>query len=173
MRTRTFFCNATAIGCLLIGLLGCQIEATTSDADTEAPQPETAARIAVDVGVIVEDMDRSLAFYRDLLELPVIAEINTSLIGKGRMVQLKHGASIIKLVQMEEAPTATTETGIATTFGYRYITLMIEDMDAVLTRLAPGNVPITLPVTELGNGAKIHMVEDPDGNIVEFVQEAP
>ena len=28
-----------------------------------------------------------------------------------------------------------------------------------------------MALTELGNGAKIMMVEDPDGNIIEFVQE--
>lgn len=156
---------------VVLVLSGCQIEASTSEPETnpsEAPSP----RIAVDVGVIVEDMERSLVFYRDLLGLPVVAEVNTSLIGKGLMVQLKHGASLIKLVQMEEAPSAETETGIATTFGYRYITLMVEDMDAVLAKLEPGDVPVALPVTTLGNGAKIYMVEDPDGNIVEFVQEA-
>ena len=31
-------------------------------------------RIAIDVGIVVTDMERSLSFYRDLLGLPVIAE---------------------------------------------------------------------------------------------------
>ena len=28
-----------------------------------------------------------------------------------------------------------------------------------------------MPITTLGHGAKIAMVEDPDGNVIEFVQE--
>ena len=155
---------------LMLGFLA----ACTTETPTPAPQaaPTPTARIAVDAGVVVADMEQALGFYRDLLGLPVVAEVTTSLIGKGRMVQLKHGASLIKLVQMDEAPSERTPTGIPTVFGYRYITLMVTDLDAIIAKIEQGAVPIALPVTELGNGARIVMVEDPDGNIVEFVQEA-
>lgn len=138
---------------------------------TVSTLPE-APRIAVDAGILVTDMEQALTFYRDLLELAVIAEISTSLIGKGRMVQLQHGASLIKLVEMEQAPSQTSPSGLSSAFGYRYITLMITDMEAVIQKIEQANVPIALPLTPLGNGARIIMVEDPDGNIVEFVQEA-
>lgn len=45
-------------------------------------------------------------------------------------------------------------------------------MDVIVEKTDKGKVSIKIPVTELGNGAKIFIVEDPDGNIVEFVQEA-
>ncbi|MEL6253977.1 MAG: VOC family protein [Bacteroidota bacterium] len=131
-----------------------------------------APRIAVDAGLLVANMDESLAFYRDLIGLPLIAEITTSLIGKGRMVQLQHGASLIKLVEMEQPPSKTSPTGLSSALGYRYITLMITDMDAMMERIEQANIPIALPLTTLGNGAQIVMVEDPDRNVVEFVQEA-
>ncbi len=143
---------------------------TPETSSTQEPTP--TARIAVDAGVIVADMDAMLVFYRDLLGLPVVADITTSLIGKGRMVQLKHGASLIKLVQMEAVPEAATATGITTMFGYRYITLMIEDMASIVAKTEAAGTPVFLPLTTLGNGAQIYMVEDPEGNIVEFVQEA-
>ena len=172
-RLDRLFCSAV-VGILFFLLAACTPEtpapASGDDTSQEAPAPST--RIAVDVGVVVEDMERSLGFYHDLLGLPVVAEVTTSLIGKGQMVQLKHGASLIKLVQMEEAPSGGTPTGIATTFGYRYITLLVDDIDAIMTKIEQGAAPIALPLTELGNGAQIVMVEDPDGNIVEFVQEA-
>ena len=63
-----------------------------------------SARIAIDVGIVVVDIARSLSFYRDRIGLPVVAEVQTTLIGKGRMVQLKYGESLIKLVQLNEAP---------------------------------------------------------------------
>ena len=88
------------------------------------------------------------------------------------MVQLKHGTSLIKLVELKTTPSAKTETGINTAMGYRYITLMVTEIDPIAEKLAQNHVPVALPLTTLGNGAKILMVEDPEGNIVEFVQEA-
>jgi len=43
-------------------------------------------RIAIDIGIVVADIEESLGFYRDLLDLPVIADLTTSLIGHGRML---------------------------------------------------------------------------------------
>ena len=128
-------------------------------------------RIAIDVGVVVADLDRSLHFYRDLLDLSVIAELTTSLIGTGRMVQLQHGQSLIKLVELNERPLEQSPIGIPTTLGYRYITLLVADLTAIMTKMAQAHVTITLPVTQLQHGTTIAMVSDPDGNIVEFVQE--
>ena len=130
------------------------------------------ARVAIDVGVVVADMERSLHFYRDLIGLPVIAEVTTSLIGKGRMVQLKHGESLIKLLEMDEVPSARSLKGISKAIGYRYVTLLVSNLEEIATKLERAGVAIALPITQLGNGAKIFMVEDPDGNIVEFVREA-
>ena len=132
---------------------------------------QTPTRIAVDVGIVVATMERALGFYRDLLNLPVVADVATSLIGKGRMVQLKHGESLIKLVELDQGPSAPQATGIAMALGYRYITLLVPDLDAVMTRMTQTAITIVLPVTQLSSGSTIAMVADPDGNIVEFVQE--
>ena len=56
-------------------------------------------------------------------------------------------------------------------YGYRYITLLVSDIDTIMAKIKQRVITITLPATQLSNGAKIAMVEDPDGNIVEFVQE--
>ncbi|MEM6801788.1 MAG: VOC family protein [Bacteroidota bacterium] len=162
---------------LLLVLWSCSPQKSDKQQSTD-PENMTVStqqkppRIAIDAGVIVGDMEQALSFYRDLLELTVIAEIQTSLIGKGRMVQLQHGASLIKLVEMEQPPSQSSPSGLSTAFGYRYITLMIKDMDAMMQKIEQADVPIALPLTTLGNGAQIVMVQDPDGNIVEFVQEA-
>ena len=129
-------------------------------------------RKAVDIGILVTDMERSLHFYRDLLELPVVGEIRTTLIGPGRLVQLQYGASLIKLTQMDQSPSVSSPEGLTSAYGYRYLTLLVSDIDAMMCRLEQGGVAVAIPVTVLGHGARIAMVEDPDGNIVEFVQEA-
>ena len=134
--------------------------------------PDASKRIAVDVGLVVADMQRALSFYRDLIGLPVVAEVTISLIGRGQMVQLAHGASLIKLVRLEKPPSAGSPAGISKALGYRYITLLIADIEAIMTKLEQEKVSIALPITRLENGAAIAMVMDPDGNIIEFVQTA-
>ncbi len=132
--------------------------------------PGLPIRIAIDVGVVVADMERSLAFYCDLLGLAAIAEIPTTLIGRGRMVQLQHGQSLIKLVEMERAPAQQSPAGIAAALGYRYITLLVPEIAAIMATME--KAAIAVPITRLDNGTQIAMVADPDGNIVEFVQAA-
>jgi len=156
---------------LFLSLEACNPQ-DTSAADSVADEPsDSELRIALDVGIVVSDMEKSLSFYRDLIGLPVIAEVRTSLIGAGTMVQLRHGASLIKLLEMDEAPLARTETGITTTLGHRYVTFMVSDISIYEQKIEEADSPVAMPLTELGNGAKIMMIEDPDGNIIEFVQE--
>ena len=68
------------------------------------PNSISSPRIAIDVGILVTDIEQALSFYRDLIGLQVVGEVTTSLIGKGRLVQLKHGQSLIKLLQMDKTP---------------------------------------------------------------------
>jgi catechol 2,3-dioxygenase-like lactoylglutathione lyase family enzyme len=131
---------------------------------------ERERRIAVDVGVLVAEMGRSLAFYRDLLGLPVVADVPTTLIGRGRMVQLAHGRSLIKLVEMAEQPPRGMGSLTAVT-GFRYITLLVPDIAAIVEKCRQQAIDFPLPLTQLPSGTWIAMTVDPDGNIVEFVQE--
>lgn len=161
---------------LILLILGCRQNARTDQAKISPQTPISedeisSARIAVDVGVLVADMEKSLGFYRDLIGLSFVTEINTTLIGTGRMVQLKHGESLIKLVEMDQKPSLPSPEEISSALGYRYITLMVPEMDSIKAKIEQASVEVKLPLTELGNGAKILMVKDPDGNIVEFVQE--
>ena len=131
----------------------------------------SSPRVAVDVGLLVADLETALSFYRDLLGLSVVADVTTSLIGPGRMIQLKHGSSLIKLVELDNSPPRQLSIGISTTLGYRYITLLFSDVTEIMRRVEESQVPIVVPITRLGNGVAIAMVKDPDGNIVEFVQQ--
>ena len=132
----------------------------------------SSARIAVDIGILVVDMERSLHFYRDILGMPVTGEVRTSMIGAGRLVKIEYGSSLIKLLQMDDAPTNYSPSGLTSAYGLRYITLLVDDIEQTVTRIEQSGQTITMPVTILGHGVKIAMVEDPDGNVIEFVQEA-
>jgi len=161
------------LGFILMSLIGIK---TTDVSDTqlykndlEAGLHQDGERMAIDIGLVVSDMDASLGFYRDMLGLEQVGEITTKLIGKGQMIQLKHGSSLIKLLKME-SPAVASKEGFVDVIGYRYITLIVPNIDTIIKRIEKENVATVMPLTELGNGAKILMVKDPDGNVVEFVQ---
>ena len=157
---------------LFVSLEGCNSQNTSVAAKVNREMnDDDQRRVAVDVGIVVTNMEASLSFYQDLLGLRVVAEVRTSLIGAGTMVQLEHGESLIKLIEMDDPPSAEPVRGIAATFGHRYITLMVPDIAPYVSRFGNVGIPVVMPLTVLGNGAKIMMIEDPDGNIVEFVQE--
>ena len=52
--------------------------------------------------------------------------------------------------------------------GVRWITLDVDDIDAVMARCA--GRPVQLPVTELRPGLRVSIIEDPDGNAIELVE---
>lgn len=93
-----------------------------------------SVRIALDVGLVVADLEQSLSFYHDLVGLPIVGELNTSLIGRGRMVQLSYGESLIKLIQLETNPNPSYK-GVSAALGIRYITLLVADIETVMGRL--------------------------------------
>ncbi len=135
-------------------------------------EPNVPLRQAIDVGLVVSYLARSQAFYQDLLGLAVAAEVTTSLIGVGRMVQLQHGASRLKLVELETSPPSQASGEIAAVCGYRYVTLLVADLAGVMAAMVAQGVPVVVPMTRLESGSAISMLKDPDGNVVEFVQES-
>lgn len=117
-------------------------------------------------------MDAALAFYQDGLGLEQIGDFRTSLMGAGRMIQPRQGASIVKLVHLDAIPQQASPAGLTGGRAYRYITLMIDDIAGMAQRVGQAGAPVALPLTTLGNGPRILIVADPEGNVVEFVQEA-
>ncbi len=122
--------------------------------------PSNDVRRAIDVGILVVDLSRSLAFYRDLLGLPVVGETVTSLIGPGRMVQLRYGEALIKLVQIEASTTVSSPEALTHALGFRYLTIPVADIEAMMQKVEAAGVAVSIPLTQLGNGTLIAMVAD-------------
>ena len=153
----------------------------TSSTEETPPVTSAAPKQTLDVGIVVVDMTRSLNFYRDLIGLPVVAEFRigqvgepvVSRIGDGKMVWLRYRESLIKLVEMDVEPSGRTPTGLSKAFGFRFITLPVPGIEALMAKTEQAKAPLVVPLIELADGVKISMVEDPDGNVVEFVEPAP
>ena len=126
---------------------------------------------AIDLGVVTTNPDEMLAFYRDLLGFK--EEPSTPFPGGGTMYRLWCGDSLIKLVVPAEAPPAKAVAGpIAAASGYRYWTMRVSNLEEIMAICADAGAKVVVPVTEVRPGATIGMVEDPDGNWVEFVTYA-
>ena len=124
------------------------------------------AKDSIDLGVICGDIQASLHFYQTLLGLPKVEERQAT---TGTMHRLRFGSSDVKLIDPTNRP-AGGPIGIDQQLGFRYLTFVVTNLDAVCQHLEANNVVFTRPKMEIAPGTTIAMVKDPDGNIVEFVE---
>lgn len=126
---------------------------------------------AIDLGIVVTDSATALAFYRDLLGFVHEGDMPMPIGGGGTMHRLRCGDSLIKLVALDTVPAARPASGpIDAGTGYRYFTIHMSNIAAVVDACVSAGVKVVVPVVELRPKVTIAIVEDPDGNLVEFLQ---
>lgn len=126
------------------------------------------AKNAVDIGIIVGDIGKSLGFYQDLLGLEKVQEMPLPF---GTMHRMAFGDSFVKLVDPNDVPPSGPQ-GLLKAQGFRYLTFQVGNIDAICADCEKAGVAFEIPKQELMPGVTIAMVRDPDGNVVEFVQRA-
>ena len=119
------------------------------------------------VVLIVRELDRSLDFYHGLLGLPLRHRA-------ADYAQLDSGATRLGLF---------TQTAMATTLGRDVTTatageefelgFFVEDCAAAVAELEAAGVNVVTPPADRPWGQRTAYVSDPDGNLIEFVQELP
>ena len=123
---------------------------------------------SIDLGIVISDPDASLAFYRDLLGFESVGEMK---IPGGTMYRLMCGTSLIKLVHLEKPPAAKAPPGgIPGGYGYRYWTISVSNIEELTESCEAAGYRVAVPVRVFRPGVQIAIVEDPDGNWVEFLQ---
>jgi glyoxylase I family protein len=124
---------------------------------------------AIDLGIITRDAEPMLAFYRDLLGLELESVIPMP--SGGTMHRLKVGDSVVKIIQLERAPPADAPPGgIPGATGYRYWTIHISNLAAVVEVCEQAGHKVIVPPKVIRPGVTIAMVVDPDGSWVELLQ---
>lgn len=118
------------------------------------------------VVLVVDDLDRALAFYRDTLGLPLkhraerFAQLET---GTTRLALFTRQAMAETLHQELDRPPASAP---AFELGFK-----VEDVDAAYRELtAAGATPVTAPETRPW-GQRTAYVRDPEGNLIELVTQ--
>jgi len=123
----------------------------------------------IDIGIVVRDIDACLPFYRDVLGLKSLFDFD--LPGGSHMWQLAVGECVVKLVTHTPTPEAPNPPGGSQGgTGLRYWTMGVDDIDAAVAVAEAAGAPIPMPVLEMMPGIRIAMIEDPEGNVVEFLE---
>jgi predicted enzyme related to lactoylglutathione lyase len=124
----------------------------------------------IDIGIVVRDPEACLPFYRDVLGLKFLFDFD--LPTGSHMWQLAVGECVVKLVSHKATPEAANPPGGSSGgTGLRYWTMGVDDIDAAIAPCEAAGAPIPLPVTELMPGIRIAMIEDPEGNVVELLEQ--
>ncbi len=123
---------------------------------------------SIDLGIVTNNADAMVAFYRDVLGFQ---DRGTMPMPGGRMHRLACGTSAIKIVSMKRPVEATPAPGgIGGATGYRYWTMNVSNLAEMIAACEAAQITVAVPITELMPGVSLAIVEDPDGNWVEFVQ---
>ena len=129
---------------------------------------------SIDLGIMVEEAESAMVFYRDVLGLPADSIPEMGLPDGSVMHRLRAGTSVIKIRQHAKPPGAKSAPGGSdTATGLRYWTMTVSNLAAATQRAQDAGYAVPIPVTEIRPGTSISMIEDPDGNYVELLQVAP
>ena len=124
------------------------------------------------VAITVRDMERSVAFYRDLLGFDVLGQL---LVNEGRqkLVYLRSGGAHVELFEFRDHD-AETVVGVPDTVGgFKHLALQTDDVDGLAVRLKAAGIEFTVDPLDAEGGVRLAFFLDPDGNLLEIVSGLP
>ncbi len=130
----------------------------------------TIAKPGLDLGIVTNNGDAMLEFYRDVVGLAYEATMRLEALGIARMDRLRCNDSVLKLVTATSDVPAGVGGGLEGGTGLRYFTITVDDIAAAVADCEAAGAPVVWPQAEARPGVTIAMVEDPDGNWVEFIE---
>ena len=130
----------------------------------------TITKQGFDLGIVTSNGDAMLEFYRDVVGLEYEATMKLEAVGIARMDRLRCNDSVLKLVTTIADVGPGPRSGIHGATGLRYFTITVDDIAAAVADCEAAGAPVVWPAQEVRPGVTIAMVEDPDGNWVEFIQ---
>ncbi len=123
----------------------------------------------IDLGIVTNDGEAALKFYRDTLGFEHEGDMPFPM--GGTMHRLWCGGSLIKVVVPDPAcETEAVHGPITSATGYRYWTISVSNIEELTDACRAGGYNVPVEPREIRPGVTIAMVEDPDGNWVEFLQ---
>jgi catechol 2,3-dioxygenase-like lactoylglutathione lyase family enzyme len=133
------------------------------------------------VGISVSDIDRSIAFYRDLFGMEQLCDVFPfggeqydaimDIPGvQGRMCMIGKDTLQLELFEFANSKAKDPEYPVSDR-GYSHFGFEVEDIAATYEKLRAADVRIHSPViTFMGGGMKAAYCRDPDGNVFEIME---
>jgi lactoylglutathione lyase len=177
-----------AVG-VLMGIAGAVAALTAGPkgeaAETAKEPKDNFDKNVIDIGIVASDVAKTAAFYKDALgfvevegfDVPAAMGQNSGLTDnqafKVRVFVAadKSKATKVKIMSFPKAPGKKADTKfLHSSYGYRYITVFVNDMTAALARARKAGVmPVKEPYKLADGKNYLALVRDPDGNFVELL----
>ncbi len=130
------------------------------------------------VGITVADLEETLAFYRDTLDLEVAdrfsvgGEAFADAVGvdeaSADFAHLEADGTRIELVEYDPEARGSPAAGLNQP-GATHVGLSVDDLDRFAETL-PGDVPTISGPRTTESGTKIMFLRDPEGNLIEILE---
>lgn len=134
-------------------------------------------------GIVVNDLEKSLHFYRDLLGLKIQREMmeegefidNISALQKVKVKTIKMSAdsgSLVELLWYKSHPRKPNLKKEICEIGASHLAFTVDNLDYEYKRLKENGVKFNCPPQISPDGkAKVTFCRDPDGTLIELVEE--
>lgn len=171
-----------------LALLGLSLLTPYLSPLTQAAEPPIAIQSIASIGFTVSDMDRSVAFYRDVLMFKPVSDVEVDgpeydqLYGcfgvRARVVRLRLGEQQIELTQFISPPDLRPipVPSYSNDLWFQHFAIVVRDMDAAWAQLRTHHVrqisprPQTIPTSnQAAAGIKAIKFRDPDGHNLELL----
>lgn len=175
---KKWFVPYTLMALLVAGLAA----ASESDEKTPADEAKGVIRGIHHVAMSTVDLERSLAFYRDLLGFKLVARASWP-VGRGAdaVTGLKDSSGSVAILRLGNAhielfefssptPKPADPNRPASDHGFTHLALDVKNVDAVYKRLKAAGMRFHAPPQPIGGGSRGTYGRDPDGNIIEIIE---
>src|SRR5690606_28897969 len=107
----------------------------------------------IDVGIVVNDVERALHFYRDLLGLDAVGTMEMP--DGGTMHRLRCGDATVKLIEPPNRARPSSGGSISSAGGWRYVTIWTVDVHEIVNRCRAGGCRIEVEPWEFKPGVVV------------------
>ena len=133
-------------------------------------------------GFVVEDLEKAVAFYRDVVGLEVRSRYERigpgieHVIGyEGTHLNIAHmgaagGTHTLELIQYLNPPPDARSSEERSVLGATHLAIQVDDIEESFARLVAGGARRLNPPIELAPGRTACYLQDPDGNWLELIQ---
>jgi lactoylglutathione lyase len=112
----------------------------------------------------VSDMDRTIAFYRDVLGLEVVEQKVSPRGSQLAFLSVPNSDELIELCSFPASGEVKVQEDLV------HLAFEVEDLDRTIQELESKGVPITDGPTQSSSGSRFIFIDAPDGYEVELIQ---